>query len=327
MMKPNNKIIAILKTTIVLLVAVFLLSCDEEFIVEMDNTTNMIVVNSFFNSTDKLSVTVTKSMPPQKNKNVVELENAKVLLYKNDNFVEELTYLKTSEDTVGRFISGTIPVAGATYRIEAETPEEDIRQKVTTQSVLPEKVEIVSDTALWLKWITEEDTAFVIRFYFEITFNDPPADNYYYITAAAPVYELDTINNTREFFCWEYAEILTGELPGNELYINNALLFKDATFNSTAKKITGTATMHSSPDGYHYNLDEKKKYFTDKSKLHIELHSLSKEAYNFCSSYAKKIKLSDDVYSEPVVIYSNVKNGLGIFAGENIFTKDIPVKY
>jgi hypothetical protein len=326
-MKLKNKIVTIFKIAIVFIAATFVSSCDEEFIVEIDDTSNLIVVNSFFNGDEELSVTVTKSMPPQKNQVVVELKNAKVSLFENNNFVEELTYLKTPNDSIGRFISNTTPVIGATYRIEAETPEEDIKQKVSTQSVLPERIEIVSDTAVWLKWTTEKDSTFLIRFYFEITFNDPPADNYYYITAAAPVYEMDTINNTREFCFWEYAEILTGELPGHELYINNALLFKDATFNSTTKKISGTATMHSSINNFNSDIDENKKYFIDKSKLHIVLHSLSKDAYNFCSSYAKKIEMSDDIYSEPVVIYSNVKNGLGIFAGENISSKDIPIKY
>ena len=97
-------------------------------------------------------------MPPQKNQVVVELKNAKVSLFENNNFVEELTYLKMPNDSIGRFISNTTPVIGATYRIEAETPEEDIKQKVSTQSVLPERIEIVSDTAVWLKWTTEKDS-------------------------------------------------------------------------------------------------------------------------------------------------------------------------
>jgi hypothetical protein len=326
-MKLNNKIAAIFNLTTILFFVVFVWSCDKIFLVEMDNLSNLIVVNSFFNGDEKLCVTVTKSMHPQKSEEVVELKSAKVLLFENDVFIKEMTYLKTPKDGIGQFVSNTIPQVGSTYRIEVETSEEDAQQKVTTQSVLPAKVEIISDTALWVKWTTEKDTMFSIRFYFEITFIDPVAENYYYITASAPVFEIDTIRNVREFYSSEYAEIITRELPGHEQYVNNALLFNDATFNATTKKITGTATMYSVPNNSTLNYDKTKKYVFDKSKLHIELHSLSREAYNFCSSYAKKVKLQEDIYSEPVVIYSNVKNGLGIFAGENISSKDILIKY
>ncbi len=330
-MKRNSKIV--IKLGIVLLAAATIfVSCDKEFIIKTNSFTNLIVVNSLFTGQEKLSVTVTKSMHPQKRQEVIELKEAKVSLFENNVFIEELTYEKSPADSVGKFVSNTTPVPGIVYKIVTETTEDDIPQKASSQSELPQKVEIVSDTAIWLKWITEEDTAFSLRFYFEIEFNDPPGNNYYYISAAAPVLKLDTTNNIREFYTWQYAEILSGELPGHQLYINNSLLFSDATFQSKKKKITGTATMYSDVDYLFSNQDlsrfEKGNiYILDKSKLHIELHSLSKDAYNFCSSYAKRMRLQDDIYSEPVIIYSNVKNGLGIFAGENISSTDVPIKY
>jgi hypothetical protein len=311
-----------LKLVTILLSGLLMSSCEKEFILDLPGAENIIVVNSFFNSDEELSLTVTKSMLPQQNQTVVELENSKVSLFTNGAFVEDLIYYKAPDDVIGSFYSNTKPVPGQTYKVEVETND---MGKAISQSVLPQKVDIVSDTAIWLKWISNEDSSFTIRYYFEIEFNDPQGENYYFITASVPVYKEDTINNTRQFEAWQYAEILSGDLPLHEIYLNNALLFKDVTFNATLKMITGTATMYSNPDPHFYDEDEP--FVLDKSKLHIELHSLSKDAYNFCSSFAKKIAAQDDVYSEPTVIYTNIENGLGIFAGENISKRDIVIQY
>jgi len=304
------------------LVNMFILSCEEEFILDQSVVDNRVVVNSIFNDEDVLSLTVTKNMKPQQNQKIIEFKNAKVSLYKNGTFVEDMVYSKDSDDELGRFYSGITPIIGSTYKVEVETI---LAGKTISQSVLPQKVDIVSDSAIWVKWTTSEDSMFSIRYYFEITINDPPENNYYFITASVPVYQVDTINNTRQFQALQYAEILSGDLPTHEIYLNNALLFKDITFNATSKKITGTATLSSYPDPDFYDGD--KSFILDKSKLHIELHSLSADAYNFCSSYAKKIASQDDVYSEPTVIYSNIENGLGVFAGENITKRDVLIRY
>lgn len=74
-----------------------------------------------------------------------------------------------------------------------------------------------------------------------------------------------------------------------------------------------------------YEIDENDLKI-DNNKLHINLHSLSKESWNFHSSYAEKIGKAYDVYSEPNPIYSNIKNGKGIFAGESITVLQVNVE-
>lgn len=319
--KHRNQLFTPFLGIIVSLVIVTLtISCKKEFIIDIASNYNIIVVNSFFTNEEKLSVTVTRSMAPQDNKNIQELSKARVSLFKDDSFLEYLTYSKLANDTIGQFQSTHIPQLNSIYRIEVANNE---MKTVTGQSSIPQKVEIESDSAIWLKWINPEDSSFTIRFYFEFTIPDPIQNNYYYFTISAPVF--DTSNQTKEFMSWQYAQILTSDLPNHELYINNAILFKDLQFSSTKKKITGTATMGGKPDYFLYGLGNS--YWLDKSKLRIKLHSLSKESYLFCSSFTKKMVAQDDIYAEPVVIYSNIENGLGLFAGENISSKDVEVTY
>lgn len=308
---------------VVLFMFVFLFfSCEKEFVLDLKGEDKIIVLNSFFNGDEPLSVSVTKSMLPQNSQTVEELKNARVSLFRDGIFVENMIYHKADEDVIGHYYSNTIPTVGGSYEVEVEVEN---MGKVKSGSILPEKVAIIADTVLWVNWFTPEDSSFSVRYNFEISFNDPQGDNYYYFTASLPVYKVDTMNHTREFDSWQYAELLTSDLPNHEIYSNNALLFKDITFDGSLKKIIGTATSSSNPDFFKFKDD--KLYVLDKSKLHIELHSLSKEAYLFCSSYAKKIAAQDDIYSEPAVIYTNIEKGLGIFAGKNVDKRDVVIKY
>ena len=310
-----------LSIKLLVVVALFNTSCEKEFILNPPESDKLIVINSIFNNSEVLSASVTETLVVQQN-DVVELTNAKVSLFENDNFIENLVYSKKEGEEIGQFYSSIIPQLGATYKLEVENVN---NKKVIAESELPSEVFLESGLATWIVWSTPEDTSFIIRYYFEIDFTDPAEDNYYYITASLPVYKKDTINNTRSFDSWQYAEILTGDLPNHQIYINNALLFKDGTFNNGYKKITGTVTTSSQPDVFYYDDDPINEL--DKTKMRFQLHTLSKDAYNFCSSYARKIAAQDDLYSEPIVIFTNVENGLGLFAGESISNVEVPIKY
>jgi hypothetical protein len=129
-------------------------------------------------------------------------------------------------------------------------------------------------------------------------------------------------------FDWQNAEIETTDLPEKEIFLRNGLLFNDEAFDGTQKIISGTATMYTYPCCYledDWKNDDK--LIIDKSKLHIELHSLSEEAWFYSASYAKKMLAEKNIYSEPTVIYNNIENGLGIFGGENITRVDTEIVY
>ncbi|MDV7393939.1 DUF4249 family protein, partial [Arthrospira platensis SPKY1] len=49
--------------------------------------------------------------------------------------------------------------------------------------------------------------------------------------------------------------------------------------------------------------------------LEIELRSVSPEYFNYHRSLARQYQASPDPFSEPVILYSNIEGGQGIFAG------------
>ncbi len=61
--------------------------------------------------------------------------------------------------------------------------------------------------------------------------------------------------------------------------------------------------------------------FTSKTEFqNFRVYKLSKELYQYIRSSQKQQQIGDNPFSEPVFVYTNVKNGLGIFAGYSVTT-------
>ena len=306
------------------LLTLFTISCDDVMNIDLQGGDNKIVINSIFNGDENLSVTVTQSMNPYDLKAVRELNNATVLLYENDLLKDTLKYKKNPGDTIGRFYSDVTPVTGPEYKILVK----DNLGEASSVSSLPDQTPIVYDSAIWMKWTEVEDTINTIRYYFKIIIDDPEGDDYYYLIISCPVYKYNENTGAYEFYTWQNAEIETADLPQTQIFLRNGLLFNDDVFDGTRKIISGTATMYSYPCCYFAERDEDESdLIIDKSKLHVELHTLSEEVWHYNSSYAKKMSSENNIYSEPTTIYNNIENGLGIFGGENLAQVDTEIIY
>ena len=58
-----------------------------------------------------------------------------------------------------------------------------------------------------------------------------------------------------------------------------------------------------------------------KGMITVYLNSLSKEFYKYALSFSEQIETGDNPFTEPVKVYSNIENGLGVFAGYS-YSKD-----
>lgn len=295
-------------------------SCEKELVLDIDGANDQIVINSLFNPDEVLSASVTKSMSPLNPNLIEELSTAEVKLYENNVFKEIMTYYKSPDDVVGKFYSTFNPELGENYSIKVKSGE---KEASTVNDMVPVNTPINSSAVNWIEW---GDSTNIIRYLFDITFVDPPGASYYYFNAFFPVYELNESSGNYEFFANQYLEIGTNDLPNHQLYINNSLLFNDEGFNGEAKQISGTVTTFTQPSLIS-DENEQVDRIINKSKLYIQFHSVSDEGYKFHSSYAKEFSTAVDIYSEPTVVYSNIENGLGIFAGENITPLEIEIVY
>ncbi len=316
-MKNIELILTALFTTTVLM------SCESDFIVENQEYINRIVVTSVFSNTDTLTAEITKTFSPFGTATVEELNSAKVSLFKEGTFVETLTYYKTPQDTLGKFVSTTIPEQGKAYSIEVIEPG---LETATSESSIPAPFEVSDLSAVKIEWGEYNTTS--VRYNFKFTLHDRETTDYYYLTIAFPVIKKDEETREWHFYAYQYCEIQTGDLPLHQLYLRNGFLFEDKAFNGINHVVSGTATAYSEPFG-DFNFEwpaDTNKLKVDSLHLHINVYKLTKELYTFYSSHATVLKNENNIYSEPTPIYSNIENGVGVFGGEFVIESVVETK-
>jgi hypothetical protein len=110
-----------------------------------------------------------------------------------------------------------------------------------------------------------------------------------------------------------------GEDEENEFFSsskNNFLIFNDKLINGMEYELQLHRKLS---DGIYY--EPQKGEFT---QYIIELHSLTEDGYN----YLKAVDLqsqSDGIIKEPVLSYTNIENGVGIFTGYSASQKIITI--
>ena len=269
----------------------------------------------------------------------VQIKNAEVKLYKDNTFIENMTYTlpPVVDPNYYNYVqyfsyyksSSQIPESLSDYKIEVSIPG---YLSVNSSAHLPELVNITNiDTQL----IAEEVEAWDSEWNYEqkvleakIHFSDPPdEDNFYRLV----------VRQNYGIYPGDKYEPYNSEIP--VLLSNNDLpwiVSNDPLLNPAEEDdIIGSSS------GNKYNIfsDEKingKDYelsFSINFKganfdpayfefvcLNIQLQSISKEYYSYLISYSNHTMTDGDFFSEPVLVYSNVENGLGIFGAFNAST-------
>ena len=302
---------------IISLLIVIFSSCEKELEIKTQEEENKIVINSIVNPDSLFFAEITQTFSPYANINIKDLTDAQVSVYENGNFVDYLTYHKVPGDIIGKFIGNFKPEIGKTYKIAVNSPE---LGNAYSETVIPGKVNLGNAKAVEIIW--GEDNLTSTRFNFSFELSDPDTANYYFMTIEFPVYKIDTITLDTAFVDYQYCEIETGDLSLAQLYLRNGWIFQDKSFNGTVHQISGTATTYRHPfSDLTNNIPSEireKMYFVDFSAMYIRLYHLSYNLYQYYSSDAERLMSKNDLYSEPLSVFSNVENGYGIFGGENI---------
>jgi len=170
-------------------------------------------------------------------------------------------------------------------------------ETVTSNCVIPEPVKIESVV------IDTVDGEYEKELEITISFTDlPRIENYYSLS----VLEISTwegrTSNSSIFFSSN--DILIRD--ENRILDEGRDFFGEAFFDDTIL------------DGKNYKL-KIYVHFNDRTKRQINyeivLASLTKEYYQYLETREAQIRTIDNPFAEPVIIYSNIKNGLGIFSG------------
>lgn len=268
-----------------------------------------LVVNCFFQENEPWQFQVSRSLSVLDNASLPLLEDATIYIYENDILVDSIT--EPDGDKWYRNSNHT-PKLNSTYRFEASAPGYPLT--ATAEEALPkpvpvEEVEItIIDSSFYEYYDGYLDT--IIRSgdvegYMDITFEDPAGEeNYYnlslYKVDSFPNYEEDTVKFIVERRPVDF-EPENSTIFANQDYMSG-LSFNDEVFN-----------------GQRFKIRVKYRDWSARSNLEyqVQLVSLKRSGYLYQTSIQAYRDASGDPFSEPVLIYSNIDNGYGIFTGSS----------
>lgn len=306
--------------------------CEKNVDIDIDEVESMIVMNGLITSDSAVSIYLTRTRHILDNMEIdvmkdatVEITdaggNSKTLVYKNDKI----------------YTSDQFKVeAGKEYTVTASrTGYTDVEATCT----IPEKVLINRlDTASTVDEYGER------RIAFKVVFDDPPGeDNYYMISVRS-----DKVVTYTEYFYYEdtlYVDlekdtVVIGYTRDSTVYDNN---YNDHVWFESADLAIEQWDYHSNRiifsdklfDGKTYSINAS--FYTwflydasDSVTLYVSLHSIDQHYFKYIDSREDHYYAKGDPFAVPVVVHSNIENGVGILGGMSVDVdsfKLAPLKY
>ncbi|MDQ3190127.1 MAG: DUF4249 domain-containing protein [Bacteroidota bacterium] len=275
------------KTVYFFLLVLLVCSCEMVVKVDIPEHKPTLVLNSVIDPSEPFVAYITNSLGILDRGTIKNIDSASVEIYENDVLLEKLPFIGE-----GAYISNDKkPVSGRRYKIIVDAPP---YQQIQATIEVPELVGISN---IIYKESAYTDPNWGALSSITFTIHDPSSIKNYY---SAGVISLDTF-----FFEPNSIYIHTND-PAIESadYGSDALLFSDEHFN-----------------GKDYTLEVlfSKLYYENREDYEIFLNiaSVSKEHYLYKTSLTVHNQTANNPFAEPAPVYTNVKNGLGIFASKN----------
>jgi hypothetical protein len=226
---------------------------------------------------------------------------ASVKILDNGQFAENLT-ATGSLDSIQSYVSGNGPQQGHTYTIKVEAPS---YKPVTASYTHPSPVAIddveFEITQAELTNFNSEYQTVIFRYNINVTFTDPPGDNYYQLILMLSTGP-DPYNS--QYSIREYMSSLLADERNNRTTLSGTLI--------DDKKISGkkvSLPFETFTNGTVVADTVAVPYVS------VILRSLSKEYFDFSKYLASPGPFYYDPYAQPSIVKTNIDGGLGIFAG------------
>ncbi|MEA3450427.1 MAG: DUF4249 domain-containing protein [Bacteroidota bacterium] len=287
------------KFTIFLLLSISLSSCTKQISIIFPQQTPKLVVNSIFTNDKVIMVNLSQTIEYNSTKKI-KITNAECKLFCNDEFIEVLENHKN-----GLYTSSIIPETGKNYKISISC---DGFESVSANSYIP-----------------EYPNEFKYNTIPSVIFDPDDGLGVFYTNASIYIEDITTQNN---FYQLKLNLKIKGNSPlsyseihryrsddpiivseGIQAYQPNILLFSDKLINGQNSTIN---FQHAFPET-----------FDDTVLLIIETKSLTQDYFNYLKSSIIQTNHQSSTNNilaigEPIEIYTNIKNGYGIFSGVNI---------
>ncbi len=289
--KRNNYLPAII------LMGLVVGACEKEIPFEGDIAENKLVVNGLMQSDTVFSAHISESLSVIDNGQLMDVTNATVTIL--DDMGNTITTLQHSANGFYYGAPGVVPIVQQNYTIHAYSPG---FTPVSSVSLVPWASSIVKIDTGRTDYMDYND---VLEFI--ISINDPGnSDNFYAIRLTGRNFYFDGTDTI-----WYESNLYY--LTMDPVFDNNNRqsdfeTFRDYSFNGQSVMINIGLPDYSNGS---YN------------EFRVYLYCLSESYYKFLSSRQLYSVTNGDFFSQPVQVYSNINEGLGIWGGFSVVYKEL----
>ncbi len=279
-------------------VFVVLSSCVKEVHIDIEQRQPRLVVNALFNTDSLWKIELSQSKYIFDTQGIQLVTDAQVSISDGQGHTISLIHQQD-----GIYTSATAkPEIGASYGLNVSHNE---LTDVSATSTLPAGITIDAVTLGREVILNGERSQEIL-----VTFTDNPEPDHYLIQVNAAYWEYeydDEGKNIIDSSLHAFAVDIDTDHPavnksgGKERY--TALSFNDELFNGTS------FTLDLLIEGYIFTKDPNIHALT------VSLSRVSQEYFWYESSYRKYLNTQGNPLAQPVQVYTNINNGLGVFAG------------
>jgi len=284
-----------------ILSALTLSNCTKEIEFDAQDIAPRIVVNSLFTNDSIWSAHISRSVGVLETTSYTTIDNASVNIFDdNANLVTTLTHQGNGLYTSP---TGITPQANQSYTIEASASG---YESVNASNSIPSAVPIYQlDTVT----STNNDGETILEA--TITFQDPPNVSNYYM--------LEVFVTGMYYDEWEQDSIEIREplqISCDDINVETVNRFNFGGFENTYLYLM---LKDQNFDGENYSLTFSVINYAELKEMdlfgEIRLVNTSEEYFNYLKSFNMYQRTINNPFATPVQVYSNVNNGMGIFAG------------
>lgn len=314
---------------IIIIISATFFSCIKPIDFDDQGLANQLVLNSIICPDSVFSASLFKSTSILTDKRVGQSIDGTLDFYENGNL------LATMSSAKGQFSDVNIkPKMGSTYRIVVTANG----KQAEAETIIPNKSEIVS-----IDTLTTTDEYKWKKMNFKLKIKDQPGEDFYRIIIIREALKMEYNSNRPEInkYYLEKTQVsiesddpvfnsLFNNFGGEVMNMgpsNNDFIFPDDYFQNKeySIKFQDNTYFQNQFQEYSYidpsnpNIYSGRKCIYERNTIH--LLKLSKELFNYMKYMVLYNHYHDDPFAEPVPVFSNIKNGVGIFASFNDDTK------
>jgi hypothetical protein len=273
-------------------------SCNQFLEVELPGQEPRLVLNAILEHTDTIKVSLTQSrgiLEGEEYGNFDQIKDGEVFFRTENGEILPLVFIEKEnpfESLSYYALTGYDFVSDEKYEIFAESPG---LKPISSQTIFPKNIPIKEVTYVNLGASGVSDNYNLIEF--TIKFEDPIGSNFYGLDGDIAG------KSTIEENSFYYSELYPS--PVNPIYekdyLGEEFLFTDVILRGDESEMVFRTTL---PKDYDLEVT-------------INLLHVSESYYRYFESTALQSYTSGDFLAQPVLVFNNIKNGLGVFSARN----------